>query len=188
MGDEEATVSDTRTDEERWLATLRARRAAGAYAVATLEDVERLLAERDEALRKGLAAAQEKHDAMRAAEAQLAVLRDAVLAHDDAETLLYAAESTGSSDRELVLLRDRAIAADTAKSGALADTAAAAEAYTRRVEAKALRKAAEMCEASAGHTTSKYRPRTLDDERASAAHLHDAKMLRARADEIEGGQ
>lgn len=36
-------------DEDRWLATLRARRAAGAYAVATIEDVERLIAERDEA-------------------------------------------------------------------------------------------------------------------------------------------
>lgn len=38
-------------DEARWLAALRARRAAGAYAVATLEDVERLIAERDEARR-----------------------------------------------------------------------------------------------------------------------------------------
>lgn len=37
------------SDEDRWLATLRARRAAGAYAVATLEDVERLIGERDEA-------------------------------------------------------------------------------------------------------------------------------------------
>lgn len=38
------------SDEDRWLATLRARRAAGAYAVATLEDVERLIKERDDAL------------------------------------------------------------------------------------------------------------------------------------------
>lgn len=35
------------TAEDRWLAALRARRAAGAYEVATLEDVERLIHERD---------------------------------------------------------------------------------------------------------------------------------------------
>ncbi len=41
------------TDEQRWLLELRQRRAAGAYAVATLEDVGRLIAERDEARESG---------------------------------------------------------------------------------------------------------------------------------------
>lgn len=82
-----------------------------------------------EALRKGLAAAQEKHDAMRAAEAGLAALREA-------------AQDTSDGLTEYYDPQDPDIYSSYELRCALSDTAQAAEAYTRRVRAEGIEAAA----------------------------------------------
>lgn len=105
-------------------------------------------------------------DRANSAEAGLAALRDADIEYDAASLAYDAAFREASALPRLVRASER-------RRAALADTATAAEAYTRRVRAEALEAAGDAYE--------------CDEDHDDTGGVCPKRWLRARAAEIRGG-
>lgn len=127
---------------------------------ADAKEIARLTRERDEALARERVAL--------AAEDQLAALLEAARELMERAGTMYEFASDSYPENEADLF----LAAWKTVSDALTDAAPAAEAYTRRVQAEALRRAADMCDAS-----------TVNGD----VDCSIAEVIRAEAERIEGG-